>query len=362
MSIELPRRAYPKSGYETPTPPQLTTSNYATPVTSPSHLTVEDVDVQAEISRKPAPGTCVLVPEDWRLADPVEIYRFVKGKERGFPSHEAARAWFSYSDHGTSLARAAAWFQRWPRAGVELDNFLGSGPFQSMDASHLCHHPFCIIHITYEGAAPWTVDEVVYACRDERAKRQKLESVAGPDVDSYALCDTIANLADRLSGPTFYRISLITSPHSNFHDQQQAPAEDAWHAAAYVRVQQDCFIFSSLFYPTPAAELEPRLSELVGYARVRDLLRLETTANNKDTVILNKYNKKRKGKDRRIARLWITGTPVGGEALAKTAPPPERLARRQTHHVEKHCGKYHNGASLQKGPIQLWELVRLVEC
>ena len=91
--------------------------------------------------------------------------------------------------------------------------------------------------------APWVVDKVVYTYRDKRAKQQTLARIAEADIDTYMLCDTIADLADRLIGPDFYRISLITSPHRNFHDIQQASAddEDEWHAAAYVRIRKDCF-------------------------------------------------------------------------------------------------------------------------
>lgn len=35
---------------------------------------------------------------------------------------------------------------------MELDNFLGAGPFKMMDGSHLCHHGSCVNpgHICYE--------------------------------------------------------------------------------------------------------------------------------------------------------------------------------------------------------------------
>ena len=95
-------------------------------------------------------GTCVLLPEDWKALDPIDLMTTFQNYKP--PSRGSSRAWYSYSDHATSLARAAAWYGRWPRTGVELDNFLGCGPFKPMDGSHLCHHEHCIIHLTYESA------------------------------------------------------------------------------------------------------------------------------------------------------------------------------------------------------------------
>ncbi len=95
-------------------------------------------------------GTCVLCPEDWKFLDPIDLMALFTTDN--CPSLKAARAWYSYSDHATTLARSKAWFSQWPRSGVELDNLLGSGPYKPMDASHLCHQGHCIIHVVYEGA------------------------------------------------------------------------------------------------------------------------------------------------------------------------------------------------------------------
>ena len=45
--------------------------------------------------------------------------------------------------------------------------------------------------------APWVVDKVVYTYRDKRAKQQTLARIAEADIDTYMLCDTIADFADR---------------------------------------------------------------------------------------------------------------------------------------------------------------------
>ena len=82
-------------------------------------------------------GTCVLCPEDWRLHDPLGLESCLTDKPKHLPEPGTPRAAYSYSDHATSWARAAVWFKQWPRSGIELDNFLGSGPFTPMDASHL---------------------------------------------------------------------------------------------------------------------------------------------------------------------------------------------------------------------------------
>ena len=96
-------------------------------------------------------GTCVLLPEDWKAMDPIDLMTVFRDHKP--PSSGSSRAWYAYSDHATTLTRARAWYRRWPRTGVQLDNFLGCGPFKPMDGSHLCHQEHCIIHVVYESAA-----------------------------------------------------------------------------------------------------------------------------------------------------------------------------------------------------------------
>lgn len=52
------------------------------------------------------------------------------------------------------MVRARDWYEEchWPRSGVELDNFLGCGPYKPMDRSHLCYYEHCLIHLVYESA------------------------------------------------------------------------------------------------------------------------------------------------------------------------------------------------------------------
>ena len=95
-------------------------------------------------------GTCVLLPEDWKAMDPVDLMTTFQNYKP--PEGGSSRAWYSYADHATTVARAVAWYGHWPRTGVELDNFLGCGPFKPMDGSHLCHHEHCIVHLIYESA------------------------------------------------------------------------------------------------------------------------------------------------------------------------------------------------------------------
>ena len=119
-------------------------------------------------------GTCVLVPEDWKSLDPLDVMALFN--RENLPSESSARAWYSYSDHGTSLARALAWFSRWPRTGLEHDNFMGSGPFKPMEASHLCHHGLCILHLHYESA---DVNQDREECRKE-ARRLRQDGAMVP--------------------------------------------------------------------------------------------------------------------------------------------------------------------------------------
>lgn len=119
-------------------------------------------------------GTCVLVPEDWKPLDPLDVMALFS--RENMPSESSSRAWYSYSDHGTSLARALVWFSRWPRTGLEHDNFMGSGPFKPMEASHLCHHGLCILHLHYEGAE---VNQDREECRKE-ARRLRQDGAMVP--------------------------------------------------------------------------------------------------------------------------------------------------------------------------------------
>lgn len=58
--------------------------------------------------------------------------------------------------HNLSWARAAAWFEAWPRTVAELQYFLPPTPSRPhpshMHGSHICHHGLCIVprHVTYE--------------------------------------------------------------------------------------------------------------------------------------------------------------------------------------------------------------------
>ncbi|KFY57250.1 hypothetical protein V496_06486 [Pseudogymnoascus sp. VKM F-4515 (FW-2607)] len=95
-------------------------------------------------------GSCILVPADWAALDPIKMAEQFEFKN--CPLKGAMSPNFSLGDHITNLTRAIAWFGQWPRTGIELDNFLGAGPFKPMQGSHLCHHQLCIIHLTYESA------------------------------------------------------------------------------------------------------------------------------------------------------------------------------------------------------------------
>ena len=120
-------------------------------------------------------GTCVLCPEDWNPLKPTRIMELFNNER--CPPAGSARLTYQYSDHQVKFARAAAWFEdrTWPRRGVDLDIFLGDGPYKPMDASHLCHHDDCIIHITYE---PANVNQDRKRCRlRAQQMRQRGENV-----------------------------------------------------------------------------------------------------------------------------------------------------------------------------------------
>ncbi|KAK6210921.1 hypothetical protein LQW54_005799 [Pestalotiopsis sp. IQ-011] len=115
-------------------------------------------------------SSCVLVPADWLSLNPVDILPLF-GPDR-CPKRRAERPRYKFDDHWTTLARAAAWFGKYPRTGVELDNFLGAGPFKTMDGSHLCHQDNCVNprHICYE---PSDANHDRKHCREEAASSRR---------------------------------------------------------------------------------------------------------------------------------------------------------------------------------------------
>ncbi|KAL8890476.1 MAG: hypothetical protein Q9215_002388 [Flavoplaca cf. flavocitrina] len=126
-------------------------------------------------------GTCVLIPEAWRFLEPIELVALLS-TDVNLPLAlaQGSRACYSYDDHATSFARAKAWYSTWPRRGCDLDNFVGTegqDDYKPMDASHLCHHKHCIIHIVYEAA---DVNQDRARCQ-ERAQFLRRERRAIPD-------------------------------------------------------------------------------------------------------------------------------------------------------------------------------------
>lgn len=97
-------------------------------------------------------STCILCPEVWSAADPTRLMDLFNTEK--CPTAGSGRLTYYYKDHATSYVRASAWFmeKHWPRKAADLDNFLRCGPYRPKDASHLCHHDDCIVHINWEGA------------------------------------------------------------------------------------------------------------------------------------------------------------------------------------------------------------------
>jgi hypothetical protein len=78
----------------------------------------------------------------------------------------------------TSLSRAIVWFadQDWPRNGLELDNFLGSGPYKPSQGSHLCHKHLYLTKVIFETAE---VNEDLKKCH-QRAQFFRQEGLPVP--------------------------------------------------------------------------------------------------------------------------------------------------------------------------------------
>lgn len=77
-------------------------------------------------------ASCILVPAKWKKRNPTQVLAQVSFEECAFM--ESDRLELKADDHQTTFARAVAWFNDWssPKRGIDLDNFLESGPFQRM--------------------------------------------------------------------------------------------------------------------------------------------------------------------------------------------------------------------------------------
>ncbi|KAI0188352.1 hypothetical protein EV127DRAFT_513098 [Xylaria flabelliformis] len=87
-------------------------------------------------------GTCIIWPQDWQALEPEMLAGLLTFENA--PLIDSDRSMYAHDDHITTTARAIAWFARWPRTGIQLDNFLEVGPYQRNDGSHRCHNPLCI--------------------------------------------------------------------------------------------------------------------------------------------------------------------------------------------------------------------------
>ena len=94
-------------------------------------------------------STCLLIPQAWAYADPSQLYKDIQLSS--FPPTSAHRLKFLLAGHSPSWVRAQTWFAT-ERRGIDLDNFMGQGPFEPMEGSHLCHHGHCVNpnHTIYE--------------------------------------------------------------------------------------------------------------------------------------------------------------------------------------------------------------------
>ncbi|KAL8819220.1 MAG: hypothetical protein Q9223_002302 [Gallowayella weberi] len=119
-------------------------------------------------------ATCVLLSEDWRPAVPLDLMALFSAEN--VPLAGSPRAWYSYRGFGTSLARAIVWFSK-PRRAIDLDQFLECEEYPPMDASHLCHHEHCVVHLVYE---PANVNQERSECQ-RRARFLRAEKRAVPE-------------------------------------------------------------------------------------------------------------------------------------------------------------------------------------
>ncbi|KAF2963283.1 hypothetical protein GQX73_g10294 [Xylaria multiplex] len=95
-------------------------------------------------------GTCIVWPRDWKALEPQVIACLLEFEN--CPLIDSDRSVYAFDDHTTTAARAIAWFGSWPRTGIELDNFIETGPYRRNDGSHRCHNPLCLnpSHIVFE--------------------------------------------------------------------------------------------------------------------------------------------------------------------------------------------------------------------
>lgn len=77
-------------------------------------------------------ASCILVPARWKTRNPAQVLAQASFEECA--ALESDRLELKADDHQTVFARAVAWFKDWssPKRGIDLDNFLESGPFERM--------------------------------------------------------------------------------------------------------------------------------------------------------------------------------------------------------------------------------------
>ncbi|KAI1610410.1 hypothetical protein EDD36DRAFT_325253 [Exophiala viscosa] len=119
-------------------------------------------------------GTCVLVPDAWANAVPLDLLESFDVADCLDDEIVENRLHFSLGDMTTTWARAAVWFNDWPHTGLDLDILTATkdGPHPMMHASHLCHHGLCINpnHIVYEvGTVNFSRNSCMWAARVLRA-------------------------------------------------------------------------------------------------------------------------------------------------------------------------------------------------
>ena len=94
--------------------------------------------------------TCVLVSKEWRFSNSLDLMTLFDFDNYFMTC--SSRAWYFYVNYETTLARVKVWFVKSSRTSLDFDVFLNCESYKLMNASHLCHHEHCIIHVIYEAA------------------------------------------------------------------------------------------------------------------------------------------------------------------------------------------------------------------
>ena len=184
--------------------------------------------------------TCVLLSKDWKFSSSMNL--MILFSYDNYSHFDSSRAKYAHANHATTLARVAAWFAdaEWSRSEMQVDRYFDCDHYKSMNASHLCHHKHCIVHVIYE--ATHMNQERNECCDFARFLRQVERSVS--------------EHCTRHNSSCMMQVSLISSTILNLHWSLTACRvdhfEDAFNSVSRIVFDVQ---FDSIWFCTTIAKI-----------------------------------------------------------------------------------------------------------